>query len=190
MSGWLAVSVFFASAPMETPPPAALISESFRRVRSTSSSGRSTSSFIRSRMLVPPARNFARGFAATARAAAAASPARTYLNGLIAFPLLPDPRQLLLFDEAPRPRRLPARVDFLNGRDDARVSAAAADVAAHALAYLVVRQPRGRSGHVLRDVAHLPAARLREHPDCRAELSGRAVAALEAVVLDEGRLHR
>src|ERR687895_1267140 len=106
MSGWLAVAEFVASAPMETPPPAALISESFRRVRSTSSSGRSTSSFIRSRMLVPPARNFARGFAATAPAAPAASVARTYLNGLIGFPLLPDPRQLFLLDEAPGARRL------------------------------------------------------------------------------------
>src|SRR5918993_3472962 len=133
MSGWLAVSVFFASAPMETPPPAALISASFKRVRSTSSSGRSTSSFIRSRMLVPPARNFARGFAATARAAAAGSIARTYLNGLIGFPLLPDPRQLRLLDEAPRPRRLPARVRLPDRRDDARVGAAAADVAAHPL---------------------------------------------------------
>src|SRR5918997_1988852 len=161
---------------METPPPAALISASFRRVRSTSSFGRSTSSFIRSRMFVPPARNFARGFAATARAAAFGSLARTYLNGLIGFPLLPDPRQLLLFDEAPRPRRLPARVDFLNGGDDARVSAAAADVAAHALAYLVVRQPRGRSRHVLCDVAHVAAPRLREQADGRAELARRAVA--------------
>src|SRR5215213_5350793 len=163
--GWLAVSVFFASAPIETTPPgAAFISASFRRVRSTSSFGRSTSSFIKSMMLVPPARNFACGFDATARAAAAASLARVYLNGLIGFPLLPDPRQLLLFDEAPRPRRLPARVDFPDGGDDAGVRAAAADVAAHALAYLVVRQPRGRSGHVLRDVAHVAAARLREHP--------------------------
>src|ERR687893_2390948 len=100
MSGWLAVSVFFASAPIETPPPAALISASFRRVRSTSSFGRSTSSFIKSRILVPPARNFAFGFAATARAAAFGSLARTYLNGLIAH-LLSHARQLLLVDEAP-----------------------------------------------------------------------------------------
>src|ERR687893_703690 len=143
MSGWLAVSEFFASAPMETPPPAALISESFRRVRSTSSFGRSTSSFIRSRMFVPPARNFACGFAATARAAAAASVARTYLNGLIASALPSHPRQLFL-------------------ADDAGVRAAAADVAAHPLAYLVVRELRAHSCHVLRDVAHLPAPRLFE----------------------------
>src|SRR5918998_310000 len=109
MSGWLAVAEFVASAPTETPPPDSLISESLRRVRSTSSAGRSTSSFIRSRMLVPPARNFARGFDATARAAAPASLARVYLNGLIGFPLLPDPCQFRLFDVAPRPRRLPPR---------------------------------------------------------------------------------
>src|SRR5918998_4141925 len=182
MSGGVAVSVFYGARRRDRPPPAALISASFKRVRSTSSFGRSTSSFIRSRMFVPPARNLAFGFAATACAAAPASLARTYLNGLIGFPLLPDPRQLPLLDEAPRPRRLPARVDFPDGRDDARVSAAAADVAAHALAYLIVRQPRGRSGHVLRDVAHIPAARLREQPDGRADLPGRAVAALETVV--------
>src|SRR3954466_5171904 len=98
---------------METPPPAAFISASFRRVRSTSSLGRSTSSFIKSRMLVPPARNFACGFAVTTREAASASLARVYLNGLIVLPLLSDARQLFLFDEAPRPRRLFARMDFL-----------------------------------------------------------------------------
>src|SRR5688572_28726656 len=115
---------------METPPHDSFISASFRRVRSTNSFGRSTSSFIRSRMLVPPARNFARGFAATARAAAAGSVARTYLNGLIA-ELLPDPRQLFLPDVAPRPRRLAPRVRLADGGDDAGVGAAAADVAAH-----------------------------------------------------------
>src|SRR5688500_14726050 len=97
---------------METPPPAALISASFRRLRSTSSFGRSTSSFIKSRRLVPPARNFACGFAATARRAAASSLARTYLNGRI--PLLPHARQLLLVDKAPRLRGLFARVDFFD----------------------------------------------------------------------------
>src|SRR5918997_1834967 len=181
MSGWLAVAEFVARAPMETPPPAALISESFRRVRSTSSFGRSTSSFIRSRMFVPPARNLAFGFAATACAAAPASLARVYLNGLIGFPLLPDPRQLLFSDEAPRPRRLAPRVRLLDGRDDAGVGAAAADVAAHPLAYLVVRELPDRGRHVLGDVAHVPAPRLFEQPDGRAELPGRAVAALPLV---------
>src|SRR5215212_10282497 len=124
---------------METPPsPAFLISASLSRVRSTSSVGRSTSSFIRSRMLVPPARNFARGLAAAACTAALSLLARVYLNGLIGFPLLPDLRQLFLVDELPRARRLPARVHLPDGGDDARVGAAAADVAAHPLAYLII----------------------------------------------------
>src|SRR5215211_587023 len=132
MSGWLAVSVFFASAPMVTPPSRpAVISASFRRVRSMSSLGRSTSSFIKSRMLVPPARNFALGFAVTARAAASASLARVYLNGLIGLPLLSDARQLFILDEAPCACRLFACMDLSDGRDDAGIGAAAADVATH-----------------------------------------------------------
>src|SRR5215217_3577432 len=189
MRGWLAVSVFVARAPMETPPFACLMSFIFRRVRSTSSLGRSTSSFIRSRRFVPPARNFASGFAATAPAAAFGSLARTYLNGLIGV-LLSHAGQLLLVDEAPRPRRLPAGMDLLDRRDDPRVGSAAADVAAHPFADLVVREPGRRHGHVFGDVAHVAAARLFEEPDGGADLPRRAVAALEAVVLDEGRLHR
>src|SRR5215213_1695597 len=191
MSGWLAVSVFFASAPMVTPPPGAVeISASFRRVRSTSSLGRSTSSFIKSRMLVPPARNFAFRFAVTARAAASASLARVYLNGLIVLPLLPDARQLFLFDEAPRPRCLFACLDLPDGGDDAGISTAAADVAAHTFAYLIISKLCRRHSDVFGDVTHIPAARLFEQPDRRADLARRAVAALEAVVLNEGSLHR
>src|SRR3712207_6225549 len=140
-------------------------------------------------MFVPPARNFARGLAAKACTAAAASPARVYLNGLIGFPLLPDPRQLFLFYEPPGARSLSARVRLLNRGDDLRVRAAAADVAAHALAYLVVRKLPDGGRHVFRDVTHVAAPRLFEQPDGRADLARRAVAALEAVVLDEGRLH-
>src|SRR5215216_4644090 len=122
MRGWLAVSVFVAKAPMEippieTPPPAGLISLSFRRVRSTSSLGRSTSSFIKSRMFVPPARNFASGFAATAPAAAFASLARMYLNGLTGV-LLSHAGQLLFVDEAPRVLGLSAGMDLLDRGDD------------------------------------------------------------------------
>src|SRR5918992_171046 len=155
MSGWLAVSEFFASAPMETPPPAALISASFKRVRSTSSSGRSTSSFIKSRMLVPPARNFAFGFAVTARAAAAASFARVYLNGLIALPLLSDARQFFFLNEAPGSRGLFACLDFSDGRDDAGISAAAADVAAHTLPYLIISELCRRGSDVFGDVTNI-----------------------------------
>src|SRR5918998_52748 len=160
MSGGVAVSVFYGARRRRRPPPGALISASFKRFRSTSSFGRSTSSFIRSRMFVPPARNLAFGFAATARAAAAASVARTYLNGLIGPALLPDARQLLFADVAPSARRLAARVRLLNRGDDLRVRAAAADVAAHALAYLVVGELLDRGRHVLGGVAHVAAPRL------------------------------
>src|SRR4051812_7793790 len=192
MRGGLAVSVFVARAPMETPPietppRIGLISFSFRRVRSTSSVGRSTSSFIRSRRFVPPARNFACGFAATAPAAAFGSLARTYLNGLIGV-LLSHAGQLLLVGEAPRLRRLSARMDLLDRGDDLRVGPAAADVAAHPLADFVVREPGRRHGHIFRDVAHVAAARLFEQADGGADLPRRAVPALEAVILDEGRL--
>src|SRR5215210_6986401 len=189
MRGWLAVSVFVARAPMETPPFVCLISDSFRRVRSTSSSGRSTSSFIRSRRFVPPARNFACGFAATARAAAFGSLARTYLNGLIGV-LLSHAGQLLLVGETPRLRRLSARMDLLDRGDDLRVSPAATDVAAHPFADLVVGEPGRRHGHVVRDVTHVAAARLFEQADGGADLPRRAVPALEAVIFDESRLHR
>src|SRR5829696_703838 len=161
INGWLAVAEFVASAPIETPPDDSLISLRFRRLRSTSSFGRSTSSFIKSMMLVPPARNFARGFAATTRAASAAFVARTYLNGLIG-PLLSDPRQLFLAHEAPGARGLSARVGLPDRRDDARVSAAAANVAAHSLAYLVVGKLCERRGHVLRNVADISAPGLLE----------------------------
>jgi hypothetical protein len=81
-------------------------------------------------------------------------------------------------------------MDLLNRRDDLRVRPAATDVAAHPFAYFVVREPGRRHGHVFRDVAHVAAARLFEQADGRANLPRRAVPALEAVILDEGRLHR
>src|SRR5688572_20426869 len=99
------------------------------------------SSFIRSRMFVPPARNFACGFAPTAFAAAFGLVARTYSNGLTA--ILPsDLGEPHFIDEAPRVLRLASRMDFLDGGDDAGISAAAADVAAHPLADLIVGELR------------------------------------------------
>src|SRR5690242_13321138 len=155
---------------METPPRAGLISLSCRRERSTSSFGRSMSSFIRSMTLVPPARNFACGFAATARAAAPGSVARAYLNGLKA--VLPaDAGELLFVDEPPRVLGLSAGMDFLDGGDDLRVGAAAADVAAHALADLVVAEPRRGRLDVRRHVADVAAAGFFEQADRRADLS-------------------
>ena len=70
------------------------------------------------------------------------------------------------------------RATVLDRRDDVRVGAAAADVAAHPLADLV----RGRASaprDVARDVARPARVDLVEHPDRRADLAGRAVAALE-----------
>src|SRR3712207_6316263 len=78
---------------------------------------------------------------------------------------------------------------LLDRGDDARVRAAAADVAAHPLADLVVREARGRRRHVVRDVARVAAACLLEETNGRADLTGCTVAALEGVVLDERRLH-
>src|SRR5688572_25524453 len=184
MTGWFAVSVFVARAPMETPPGVALISVSLRRLRSTNSLGRSTSSFIRSRRLVPPARNFACGLAATKRVAAFGFVARTYLNGLIAS-LRRDLSELLIVDEAPRSRGPLTGVDLLDRRNDLRVRPAAADVAAHPLADLVVREPGRRGGQVSRDVTHVAASRLVEQADSGADLPRRAVSALERVRPDE-----
>ena len=61
----------------------------------------------------------------------------------------------------------------LDRRDDVRVGAAAADVAAHQLADIVVG----------------PGVSLGEQADGRADLAGGAIAALEGIVLDERRLH-
>ncbi|MNL47224.1 hypothetical protein D3C87_1699980 [compost metagenome] len=83
-SGWLAVSLLVASAPMDRPERVRWISRSGSRVMSTSRVGRSMSSFIRSSRLLPPARYRAWGMADTAAVAAAGSAARTYSNGLMA----------------------------------------------------------------------------------------------------------
>src|SRR5690349_7621488 len=70
-------------------------------------------------------------------------------------------------------RRLRA-THLLHRGDDPRIRATAADVAAHRLTDVVVTRP----------------PRLVEHRDRRHDLTRRAVAALEAVVGDEGLLHR
>jgi hypothetical protein len=62
----------------------------------------------------------------------------------------------------------------LNGRDDVRVRAAAAQVSAHLLPYVIVAR----------------SARFVEEGCRRHDLSGRAVSALEGIVLDERLLHR
>ena len=88
MSGWFAVSVFLSKAPMETPPllaPVAIILTfiKFRALMSTSSSGCSTSSFIRSSILVPPASTLALVLAVNSCVAAFKLVAPEYLNGFM-----------------------------------------------------------------------------------------------------------
>src|SRR5687767_8997814 len=165
---------------METPAPSALIASSFSRVRSTNSFGRSTSSFIKSRRLVPTARNFARGFAATARVAVAGSLESTDLKVLIVCPPSYS-RQLSLFSEAPCSRCLLSRMDLLDSGDNLGVGTTAANIAAHSLAYFVVAESSRLHSYIFRDVTDIAAPRLFEQRDCRANLSGRAVATLEAV---------
>src|SRR3954462_11182110 len=70
-------------------------------------------------------------------------------------------------------RRLRA-THLLHRRDDPRIRAAAADVAAHRLAHVVIGRTPG----------------LVQHRDRRHDLTRRAVPALEAVVGDECLLHR
>src|SRR5882762_6697385 len=119
------------------PPFDDWISASSRRVTSTSSVGRSTSSFIKSRRFVPPARNFALVLAATSWTACEVSLALEYLNGRIAGRLLCQYVidricQLgLRLVEVPRPRCLLAAMDLLDCFDDVRIGTAATDVAAH-----------------------------------------------------------
>src|SRR6185437_928736 len=73
--------------------------------------------------------------------------------------------------------------DELHGLDDSVVGAAAAEVSAHALAHLVVlRRGRDRARNAGPELAH--------HPERRADLAGCAIAALEAVAVDEGLLER
>src|SRR4051794_33576737 len=107
-------------------------------------------------MFVPPARKAARRSPATWRIAASGPSARAYANGSM------------------RASSAGPRQDFPDRRDDVGVGAAAADVAAHLLADVVVGT----------------GVPLGEQSDARADLAGRAVAALEAVVLDERRLER
>src|SRR5215213_4757432 len=115
---------------MEMPPDfAALICVRLSREISTSSAGRATSSFIKSRIFVPPAKKLASWFAETALAAVTASAAFEYLNGRILFVLLV---------KFPCLRAFFARVNFANRGQNVRVRAAAADIARHSFADFVV----------------------------------------------------
>src|SRR5437867_7429297 len=85
----------------------------------------------------------------------------------------------------------PALGRFAHGGDDADVGTAAADVSAHALANLIVTQRnRPQRSHVAGRRACRARAGLVDERHGGADLSRRAIATLEAVVLEEGLLHR
>ena len=119
--------------------------------------GRSTFSFIRSISVVPPATNFAWG-------AERHSERAFNVTDFLVLECLHDVSSL---------RMLRALARFLHRGNDVGISAAAADVAAHAFADRVV----------------VFAARLLQQRDRRHDLAGGAVAALESVVLQERGLH-
>jgi hypothetical protein len=79
--------------------------------------------------------------------------------------------------------------DVADGVDDVGIGPAAADVAAHPLAQFV-DGGLGRGLEAGADMAGNAGLDLAQHRHRRADLAGRAVAALVAVVLDEGGLHR
>src|ERR1700722_3526748 len=69
--------------------------------------------------------------------------------------------------------------------DDAVIGAAAAEIAAHPLAQLIVTERYRLCLEIRGDVTRHAPAKLRRHADRRADLTGRAIAALEPVVFDE-----
>src|ERR1700727_815188 len=69
--------------------------------------------------------------------------------------------------------------------DDAVIGAAAAEIAAHPLAQLIVTERYRLRLEIRSDVTRHALAKLRRHADRRADLTRRAIAALESVVFDE-----
>src|ERR1700733_6457551 len=69
--------------------------------------------------------------------------------------------------------------------DDAVVGAAAAEVAAHPLAQLIMTERYRLRLEIRSDVTRHALAKLGRHADRRADLPRRAIAALESVVFDE-----
>src|SRR5262245_23384056 len=137
-----------------------------RRRTSTTVSGLSTSTFIRSTSVVPPARNIAPARAATALAASDAPAARSNVKGFM--------------------KHLPDR------GHDVGICRTAAQIAAHPLADLLVGQRRGvdRLLNVRRNVTRHALVDFTNGADRREDLPGRAVPALQAVAVQEGGLHR
>src|SRR4030081_3171975 len=79
--------------------------------------------------------------------------------------------------------------DLGHSLGDVGIGPAAADVAAHSLAHLRVGCLLA-IGEACADMAGHPGLDLFEHRYGRTDLPRRAIAALKAVMLDEGRLHR
>src|SRR5262249_29710740 len=143
-------SSIVASAPTRSTSPSRVIPRSGRRLMSTNRSGSSTPSLsIRSTWVVPPARYCALGSPLTNATADATSSARMYSNA-----------------------RITAR-GLSDGGDDVRIGTAAADVATHDLADLLV--------------GARPS--LRQQRDRRHDLARRAEAALKPIVANERFLH-
>src|ERR1041385_6984652 len=148
------MSLFLTMAPMRKPPSGRTsILSSGRPLISTSMAGNITLSFIRSMSVVPPATNAALG-ARTRSIASFSFLAFAYSKGSIAFPLS-------------------AFAHGLYRGKNIGISPAAADIAAHAFANIIVTGAAGlfqqcRGGH---------------------DLSRCAVSALEGIVFNEGRLH-
>src|SRR6266566_4011485 len=162
VSGWAATTAMSASAPISRSEPSTRTPPIDRALMSISRSGRSTSSRIRSISVVPPA--IYRPPVAAAPIASCSVNAFSKRKGIIVGSLPPSRRG----SSSALCRRVGDRCD------DARVGSAAADVAAHPETDLL-----GRAGVPLRDAAHAGH-----------DLARGAVAALKAVVLDEGRLQR
>src|SRR5215470_105979 len=175
-SGSAASSAIVVSAPTRTTPPSGATPRSGRRVMSISTCGPSTPSFIRSTCVVPPARYAASGPVAAVATAWCTSVARRYSNArTVRLPRrrtarLPCRRTARL--PCRRTARLPCRLT--DRRDNVRVGAAPADIAAHELADL--------------RVGARPA--LGQQRDGRQDLPRRAEPALEGVAGDKRPLHR
>src|SRR4051794_11282673 len=114
-------------------------------------------SFIRSSRLVPPARKRPCGCPARSLTASVLEAARWYSNSFMI---------VFLFcgceagSEAPGLCGLAAGLHLADGRDDLWIGCAAADVAAHAFADLIVGEFRGRLREVAGDETCLAAFRL------------------------------
>src|SRR4051794_30395510 len=81
-------------------------------------------------------------------------------------------------------------IDFMDRRNDAVMRAAAAQIAAHALAQFVMAERETVRRKIAGDVARHTGACFGDHRNRRANLAGRTVAALEAVMLDKRLLER